>query len=114
MDYLPDFLKRLADEDAVVVSIASTQGSVPREAGTWMAVFASTTIGSIGGGHLEWQATGQAREMLVGQPVERVLRYALGPSLGQCCGGEVTLQFEPVSAPDIPRLPTCVGCRSPP
>ncbi len=104
MTAVEQFIKLLGSQHAVWVTVQAHRGSVPREAGAWMAVFASTTIGSVGGGHLEWQATGQAREMLAGQPAERVLRYALGPSLGQCCGGEVTLQFEPVSAQDIPRL----------
>lgn len=69
-----------------------------------MVVFETVTVGSVGGGQLEWQAIGQARAQLSGQADAPVLRYALGPSLGQCCGGEVTLQFERVSAPDLPRL----------
>jgi len=86
------------------VTVQAHRGSVPRETGAWMAVFAGTTIGSIGGGHLEWQAMAQARERLSRPSGASTRRYALGPSLGQCCGGEVTLQFEPVSAMDIPRL----------
>ena len=39
----------LADEPAVLVSVLETQGSVPREAGTWMAVFAGSVLGTIGG-----------------------------------------------------------------
>ncbi|RYY79783.1 MAG: xanthine dehydrogenase accessory protein XdhC, partial [Comamonadaceae bacterium] len=31
-------------------------------------------------------------------------RYALGPSLGQCCGGVVHLRFEGVGRADIPAL----------
>lgn len=98
------FLALLDSQPAVRVSVQAYRGSVPREAGAWMAVFAKTTIGSIGGGRLEWQATELAREQLGGQAGTQVRRFALGPSLGQCCGGEVTLQFEPVSAQDIPRL----------
>ncbi len=97
-------IKLLGSQDAVCVRVQAHRGSVPRETGAWLAVFEQTTIGSVGGGHLEWQAIEQARQMLAGQPVARVLRYALGPSLGQCCGGEVVLEFERLGAQDIPVL----------
>jgi xanthine dehydrogenase accessory factor len=69
-----------------------------------MAVFASHVAGTIGGGHLELQAIEQARARLAGAAGEPVLRYALGPSLGQCCGGVVQLGFESISAPDAAAL----------
>ena len=96
MDFSSDFLKLLAAEDAVLVTIASTQGSVPREAGTWMAVFASQIIGTIGGGHVEFEAIAEARALLkVKESVEPMSkRYVLGPSLGQCCGGVMTIHYE--------------------
>jgi xanthine dehydrogenase accessory factor len=95
---------RLIAEDAVLVSVEATQGSVPRDAGTWMAVFAGDVVGSIGGGHLEFQAIEEARRRLHGGAGEPLRQYALGPSLGQCCGGVVRLRFERVGAADIPRL----------
>ena len=95
---------RLAARDAVLVSVASSQGSVPREAGAWMAVFADDFIGSIGGGHLELQAIAEARGRLAGAGGEPVLRYPLGPGLGQCCGGVVHLQFENVRTADAQAL----------
>lgn len=101
-------LQRLARQQAVLVTVHAHRGSVPREAGAWMAVFADCTLGSIGGGHLEWQAIAAARVQLE-QPAPRLalpglVRYALGPSLGQCCGGEVHLCFEMLSAADVPML----------
>jgi xanthine dehydrogenase accessory factor len=66
VDFTAEFQRLLASEDAVVVSIASTQGSVPREAGTWMAVFASQIVGTIGGGHVEFEAIAEARMLLRG------------------------------------------------
>lgn len=72
-----------------------------------MAVFTEGAVGSIGGGHLEFSAMAEARlrlRSLLGGEGEPVLRYALGPALGQCCGGEVHLRFEPVGAADIDRL----------
>ena len=96
------FLARLAGEDAVLVTVDHTQGSVPRERGAWMAVFAGAVVGTIGGGHLEYQAIARARAPgAMATPVQRV---ALGPSLGQCCGGVVHLRYEPCTATDIPAL----------
>lgn len=109
------FLARLAREPAVLVRVVSTQGSVPREAGTWMAVFADALVGTIGGGHLEYEAIARARAQLRGEGVqgkeakeasspEAPVRFALGPALGQCCGGVVHLRFERVGAHDVPAL----------
>ena len=90
----------------MLVTVQASRGSVPREAGTWMAVFANGFLGTIGGGHLEFQAIEHARHGLSGKPCVSPVRYALGPTLGQCCGGEVHLQFEPVSAADLAALQT--------
>ncbi len=95
---------RLAREDAVLVSVESTQGSAPREPGAWMAVFAADAIGTIGGGQLEFQAIAEARRRLAGGEGEPVRRFPLGPSLGQCCGGVVHLRFERIGAADIAAL----------
>lgn len=88
------FVERLAREPAVLVSVDSTQGSAPREAGAWMAVFGDALVGTIGGGHLELDALAIARRALGGEAIEPLRRFALGPSLGQCCGGVVHLRFE--------------------
>jgi xanthine dehydrogenase accessory factor len=98
------FLAQLCLQDAIWVTVQSHRGSVPREAGAWMAVFAQGQAGTIGGGHLEWQALSEARARLAGKAGAPTLSFALGPSLGQCCGGEVALGFEHVTAADIPRL----------
>jgi xanthine dehydrogenase accessory factor len=95
---------RLLHEGAVLVTVDATQGSAPREAGAWMAVFAQDVVGSVGGGHLEFQAIEEARRRLGGGDGEPTQRYALGPSLGQCCGGVVRLRFERVGAADVPAL----------
>jgi xanthine dehydrogenase accessory factor len=98
---------RLAMAPAVLVRVSETQGSVPREAGTWMAVFAEAVVGTIGGGHLEYEAIAKARTLLEkgDAPHEtEPLRIALGPSLGQCCGGVVQLRFERVEAGDAASL----------
>ncbi len=79
---------------AVVVEVARTRGSVPRESGTRMLVSAREVAGTIGGGHLEWQAIAQARALLANPSSAPWRRdYPLGPALGQCCGGVVTLRY---------------------
>jgi xanthine dehydrogenase accessory factor len=67
-------------------------------------VFSGDVVGTIGGGHLEFQAIDEARRRLAGAAGDPVRQYALGPSLGQCCGGVVRLRFERVGAADIPAL----------
>jgi xanthine dehydrogenase accessory factor len=105
------FLARLLSEPAVLVQVQATEGSAPRDAGAWMAVFANDLVGTIGGGHLEFEAIDRARALLTqgaqgegaGKPFE-TMRLALGPSLGQCCGGVVHLRLERVTAQDLPAL----------
>jgi len=101
---MKDFTSRLERADAVLVQVASTQGSAPREAGAWMAVFTDAVAGTIGGGQLEHQAMAEARRRLAAGEGEAVLRYPLGPSLGQCCGGVVHLRYRRVTAADLPAL----------
>ncbi len=79
---------------AVRVTVAKTAGSVPRDAGTQMLVFADRIEGTIGGGALEWEAMRRARAMLVEGLVVFEETVPLGPSRGQCCGGSVTLAYE--------------------
>jgi xanthine dehydrogenase accessory factor len=59
----------------------------------WREAFA----GTVGGGHLEFKALEIARGLLDGPAGLDVRRFALGASLGQCCGGAATLLFEPVA-----------------
>jgi xanthine dehydrogenase accessory factor len=88
----------------IEILIVETRGSAPREAGTRMWVGAEEIHGSIGGGNLEYTALKIAREMLFSGEEFKERRFALGDSLGQCCGGRVLLQFRkietrPLSAP---------------
>ena len=106
MTALHRFLTKLQGEAAVLVRVESTKGSVPREAGTWMAVFAHELIATIGGGRLELDAIAHARALLGGTPLALQINYKLGPTLGQCCGGEVELCFERVHAGDADLLRT--------
>ena len=84
------------------VVIAAHDGSSPREVGAAMLVWADGQSGTIGGGPLEWEATLRARAMLEAGGV-RLDRQALGPALGQCCGGAVTLVTETYTEPPLPQ-----------
>ncbi len=75
------------------VVIAARKGSSPREVGTSMLVWPDRVSGTIGGGALELQAIGHAREVLADGKA-RLHRQPLGPDLGQCCGGAVTTLIE--------------------
>ncbi len=89
-----DWLAPHAGTAAVLVTVAAVKGSVPREAGAKMLVRAKDFDGTIGGGHLEHRALDIARLMLQLGEARRFERFALGPSLGQCCGGVAWLAFE--------------------
>jgi xanthine dehydrogenase accessory factor len=78
----------------VLVGVAATQGSVPRDADAWMIVTSQGFHGSIGGGTLEWKAMAEAQAMLAKHGLTRSIDYVLGPNLGQCCGGRVKVDFE--------------------
>ena len=77
----------------VRVVVAEAKGSAPREAGAAMTVWAEGFDGTIGGGALEFEALAEARRRLV-SGASGVRAMPLGPALGQCCGGAVTLVFE--------------------
>jgi len=85
-----------AGESAVLVTVAGVRGSAPREIGAKMIVTPTETIGTIGGGQLEYQSARVAVEMLNDR--HSTLRsFPLGSSMGQCCGGVVEILFEPVA-----------------
>ncbi len=95
---------------AVLVTVAAARGSVPRDAGTMMAVGRDAVAGTIGGGHLEFEAIRVARAALAqgGTIAPWLVRFPLAARLGQCCGGVATLAFERVAA-EAPWLAACVA-----
>lgn len=84
------------------VVVADVAGSAPREVGASMLVWREAgricQEGTIGGGGLELNAATRA---LDGPFLERI---PLGPSLGQCCGGAVTLLCEIFDADTLKTL----------
>ena len=89
-----------AGRAASVIEIVAHRGSVPRETGTRMLVAPDAAVGTIGGGHLEWQAVAHAR---AGRGAD--WDVALGPALGQCCGGSMRLRFRPLDAAAMAEWP---------
>jgi xanthine dehydrogenase accessory factor len=82
----------------VLVSVVRAEGSTPREVGARMIVTPDGFHGTIGGGTLEWKALAQAQALLGRPRAVKSLTQSLGPDLGQCCGGRVTLAFEAFDA----------------
>jgi len=109
----------------VRVVIAQVRGSAPREVGAAMLVWTDQQdagqSGTIGGGTLEHQATLAARQMLAGGPESHLSRHALGPDLGQCCGGAVQLlsevydraKLEALAGRDLIARPVTAGAALP-
>jgi xanthine dehydrogenase accessory factor len=96
-----DDLRRLDENGvrSVIVTVAGVRGSAPREAGAKMFVTATETIGSIGGGQLEYGCARMAFDLLESEEAAASLRrFPLGTSMGQCCGGVVDILFEPAGA----------------
>jgi xanthine dehydrogenase accessory factor len=88
-----------ANRHAVLVTVAATRGSAPREAGARMLVTERGAQGTIGGGHLEFEALRLAREALQGGSAGAwLVRFPLAARLGQCCGGVATLLFQSFDA----------------
>ena len=93
-------LVQLAEKNspAVLLTVASVRGSAPREVGAKMIVTATESIGTIGGGQLEFQCVQLACDQLRAADLQdgsvRTRRFALGANCGQCCGGVVEVLFE--------------------
>src|SRR5689334_12187858 len=93
-------------QPGVLVTVVSVRGHAPREAGAKMVVGETRCWGTIGGGNLEESAVRRARELLTASEPETETvslterapaRYGV-----QCCGGEVTVLYEPL--PPVPAV----------
>ncbi len=97
---------------AVLVTVAIVEGSGPRECGARMLVTPGQQVDTIGGGHLEFKAVELARAMLDDGRQRHLERFALGPGLGQCCGGVVHLAFERADSAQAAMLAQRIGHHS--
>lgn len=88
---LSDFLAHHGP--VIQITLSHVRGSSPRNAGTQMFVSSEALWGTIGGGQLEYRAIEEARAMLKHGTLQHAMTVPLGPDIGQCCGGSVTLEF---------------------
>ena len=103
MEWLDGLLRYSQQGQAcVLATVAETRGSAPREAGAKMVVAGDACIGTIGGGQLEYQTVEWARDLLTANLADEqrttLRRFALGPTLGQCCGGVATVFLERIDS----------------
>lgn len=100
MTVRPDAIARLRGDGGVaaLVRVAGTRGSTPREAGAFMVVAERTTLGTIGGGQLEYMAIDAGRALLARGEAVQVLDIPLGPEIGQCCGGHARITLARLDA----------------
>lgn len=90
------------DESYVLVTLLGVRGSAPRDSGTKMVVTDNAFFATIGGGHLEHKAISIARDLITSSNQDQhIEHFPLGASLGQCCGGSVSLLFEKFLASKI-------------
>jgi xanthine dehydrogenase accessory factor len=83
-----------AGEPCALVSVLKVEGSAPREAGARLILSRRGFHGTIGGGALEWRALAEAQKKLERGRSLTITSHALGPELGQCCGGRVEVLTE--------------------
>ncbi|MHB1103320.1 MAG: xanthine dehydrogenase accessory protein XdhC [Devosia sp.] len=93
-----------ANPSAILAELAAVRGSSPREAGAFMLVGADETIGTIGGGALEYLVIARARQVLRDGLPNDAMDIPLGPEIGQCCGGRVEVSLRVVDVPLAARL----------
>lgn len=88
----------------MLVSVTASSGSVPRGAGAMMAVTADgTSVGTIGGGRVEFEAQKKAVAMLAegrGGSHSYILAKNDVEDLGMICGGDVTVYFQLIKPED--------------
>lgn len=94
-------------EKAVLCTIVASSGSAPRGEGAKMAVFADgTTLGTIGGGAVEYKSQTYALELLSSGGSALVHAFRLSPNevqdIGMICGGNVTVAFQVLDAGTLP------------
>ena len=95
-------------ESVVLCTILASSGSSPRGAGARMAVFADgTTMGTVGGGQVEFRAAREALEVL--ESGNTLIRsFDLAPSqvasVGMICGGKVTIYYQLLTEKELPVL----------
>lgn len=97
MTHTTDITKLLNDDAPLYeVTVEDAQGSTPRDSGSWMLISQKYSWGTIGGGQLEKIALDNVGEMFRQKASHAEVKIPLGPEIGQCCGGRVTLRMSRV------------------
>jgi xanthine dehydrogenase accessory factor len=101
MTLRPELLDRFRGDQAsaALVTVETARGSTPRDAGAWMVVGPQATLGTVGGGQLEYMVIDAARAMLARGDARDSLDVPLGPEIGQCCGGRTLLSVVRLDGP---------------
>jgi len=97
MDWLEEVNKHNSSSKSyVIISVVETKGSAPCSVGEKIIYSGEDNFyGSIGGGNFEYKAIQRAQDLIDENARHtEVVRYPLGASLGQCCGGYVKVMFE--------------------
>lgn len=82
-------------ENYVIVTLIGTTGSTPRASGTKMVVSQDDIYATIGGGNLEFKAIKHSRMLIQKRKNnQEIENFKLDASVGQCCGGSVSVLFE--------------------
>lgn len=81
-------------QKSILVQIAGVKGSTPRDTDALMLVSADDTLGTIGGGQAEYIAITKARTLLRSGNDALDIQMPLGPEIGQCCGGHLSLTLQ--------------------
>lgn len=94
-----------ARSPVVLLTVTSVRGSAPRETGASMIVTSTESIGTIGGGQLEFQcvqiACEQLKDLSANNDCAITRKFVLGANCGQCCGGVVEVMFEYLAPTNI-------------
>jgi xanthine dehydrogenase accessory factor len=77
----------------IQASIVRTIGSSPRNSDTEMFISETDTLGTIGGGQLEYLVINHSKKMIAENIKKDILKISLGPEIGQCCGGKVEVSL---------------------
>ncbi|MGH1577865.1 xanthine dehydrogenase accessory protein XdhC [Planktotalea sp.] len=100
MGFNLDILQKAVSQHGRIarVVIADVKGSTPRDVGASMLVWSTGQSGTIGGGALEFELAKQALTV----QGSRLSSHALGPELGQCCGGAISILTEVFDSKSLP------------
>ena len=91
-------LKKLKNEinynDIIVkAKIVNVIGSSPNKIDDIILISHDTIFGTIGGGNLEYLVAEEAKNLINNKIKIKTFNIALGPGIGQCCGGYVQIKL---------------------